>query len=162
MVDILLLALLTISLIALIWPFFLYPMILSLLPRRACGKDKAHRASVSLLFCAYNEGAAMPAKIANLEMLKRRHPDLEILAFDDRSSDDTADQLSARPDLVTLVRGAGRSGKAHGTVPDGSEAHLSGTDIGLCAPVSAEENSMDRDYFAVRNPRDGGNHSRVV
>lgn len=155
MVDILLLALLTVSLIALIWPFFLYPMILSLLPRRACGRDKGHWASVSLLFCAYNEGVAMPAKIANLAMLKRRHPDLEILAFDDRSSDDTADHLSARPDLVTLVRGAGRSGKAHGMKQLAAQARgeiLVFTDANVMLAPDAIENLLS--YYA--DPKVGG------
>src|SRR3546814_7441966 len=56
----------------------------------------------------------MPEKLANLAMLKVRCPALEILAFDDGSSDETAALIAARGDLVTLLRGPGRSGKAHG------------------------------------------------
>lgn len=56
----------------------------------------------------------MPEKLANLAMLKRCHPALEILAFDDGSSDETASLIAAEGDLVTLMRGPGRSGKAHG------------------------------------------------
>lgn len=67
-----------------------------------------------MVFCAYNEARAMPEKIENLEALKRKHPDIQVLAFDDGSSDTTYDQLSARPDLLTVVRGGGRNGKAHG------------------------------------------------
>lgn len=113
--DLILWLLLALCLLLLIWPFLVYPLILRVLPvrplRRAAG---AARPSVSLLFCAYNESAALPGKIANLRMLKARHPALEILAFDDGSSDGTGDLLAGAGDLLTLVRGPGRSGKAHG------------------------------------------------
>nr|WP_302649200.1 glycosyltransferase [Sulfitobacter sp. D7] len=67
-----------------------------------------------MLFCAYNEEASMPEKLANIEALKARHPDLEVLAFDDGSSDSTRKLLLDRPDLVRLEQGGGRNGKAHG------------------------------------------------
>jgi len=113
-VDILLLALLLGCVGAVAYPFALYPVVLTLLPRRCVTSLQADARSASLLFCAYNEGAAMPGKIANLAMLKTRHPDLQVLAFDDRSNDDTAQLLDARSDLLTLVSSEGRSGKAHG------------------------------------------------
>ncbi|WP_336966362.1 glycosyltransferase [Sphingobium aquiterrae] len=114
-IDLILIALLLICVALVVYPFVLYPVILMLLPRRppAPAPDAA-RPSVSMLFCAFNEGAAMPAKIANMDLLKARHPDMQILAFDDGSEDDTATRLAARPDLIELVRGGGRSGKAHG------------------------------------------------
>lgn len=112
--DILLALLLFVSLVAVAWPFLFYPLILRCLPTRPEQPTPGPVPSASLLFCAYNEAAAMPEKIANLAMLKARHPTLEILAFDDGSSDDTATQIAARPALVTLVCGPGRSGKAHG------------------------------------------------
>lgn len=114
-IDLILIALLLVCVALVVYPFALYPVILTLLPRRplALAPDAA-RPSVSMLFCAFNEGAAMPAKIANMALLKERHPDIQILAFDDGSEDDTATQLAARPDLIELVRGGGRSGKAHG------------------------------------------------
>jgi cellulose synthase/poly-beta-1,6-N-acetylglucosamine synthase-like glycosyltransferase len=113
-VDIMMLIAIILCALAVLYPFFIYPMILRLLPFRPVQRAGPGRVpSVSLLFCAYNESVAMPEKIANLEALKIRHPDLQILAFDDGSSDDTAQQLAARPDLLTLVRGD-RSGKAHG------------------------------------------------
>jgi len=102
------------SLIAVAWPFLFYPLILRLLPTRAETPVVGPVPGASLLFCAYNEAAAMPEKLANLAMLKARHPTLEILAFDDGSSDDTAALIAAQGDLVTLLRGPGRSGKAHG------------------------------------------------
>lgn len=108
-------ALLLLCIAAIAYPFFLYPMLLKLLPVRTVRADTAGAgtSSASLLFCAYNETAAMPEKIANLVAIKALHPDIQILAFDDGSSDDTARQLAARPDILTLVRG-NRSGKAHG------------------------------------------------
>ena len=113
-VDLILLLVLVASVVALLWPFLFYPLILRALPTKPDAPRAGEVPSASLLFCAYNEAAAMPEKLANLAMLKRRHPGLEILAFDDGSSDDTASLIAARSDLVTLVQGPGRSGKAHG------------------------------------------------
>ncbi|NIJ16709.1 glycosyltransferase family 2 protein [Sphingobium vermicomposti] len=112
--DLFLCAVLLLSIVALLWPFFFYPLILRLLPDDPEQPEQGPRPTASLLFCAYNEAAAMPEKIANIEAIKQRHPQLEILAFDDGSSDDTAALIARPPDLVTLVRGPGRSGKAHG------------------------------------------------
>jgi cellulose synthase/poly-beta-1,6-N-acetylglucosamine synthase-like glycosyltransferase len=113
-VDLFLIAVLTLSLTAVLWPFLFYPLILRALPTHPETPEWRPAPSASLLFCAYNEAAAMPEKLANLAMLKRHYPDLEILAFDDGSSDDTAALIEAQGDLVTLMRGPGRSGKAHG------------------------------------------------
>lgn len=105
---------LLLSLTAVAWPFLFYPLVLRLLPTRPEKPVAGPAPSASLLFCAYNEAAAMPEKLANLAMLKARYPELEILAFDDGSSDETAALIAAQDDLVTLLRGPGRSGKAHG------------------------------------------------
>jgi len=105
---------LLLSLTAVAWPFLFYPLVLRLLPTRPEKPVAGPAPSASLLFCAYNEAGAMPEKLANLAMLKARYPKLEILAFDDGSSDETAALIAAQGDLVTLLRGPGRSGKAHG------------------------------------------------
>ncbi|MDC0660364.1 glycosyltransferase [Leisingera sp. SS27] len=97
-----------------IYPYLIYPLLLRLLPARAVARDPAHSCSATLVFCAYNEGGVMAEKLKNIETLKARHPDLEVLAFDDGSSDSTYEQLAARPDLLTVVQGGGRNGKAHG------------------------------------------------
>ncbi|HWJ69040.1 MAG TPA: glycosyltransferase [Sphingobium sp.] len=113
--DLVLWLVLGLCLLLLVWPFIGYPLVLRLLPTRVIRRGAGEAApSVSLLFCAYNEAAALPGKIANLRLLKARYPALEILAFDDGSSDGTGDLLAATGDLLTLVRGPGRSGKAHG------------------------------------------------
>ena len=98
-----------------VWPFLIYPLILGLLPKRpiTCGTGEGGL-SASLLFCAYNETGSLRDKIANLRTLKARYPALEILAFDDGSTDGSADLLSEASDVLTLVRGPGRNGKAHG------------------------------------------------
>lgn len=116
MVDLLLLGLVLLSGVLLLWPFLFYPLALRLMPARTIKRNGAGNAlpSASLLFCAYNEAASLPDKIANLRRLKARHPALEVLAFDDGSADGTGDLLAAASDVVTLVRGPGRSGKAHG------------------------------------------------
>ena len=114
MTDLWLGALLLVSLVAVLWPFLFYPLVLRALPTQPERPIAGPTPSASLLFCAYNEADAMPDKLANLAMLKRQHPSLELLAFDDGSSDGTGDLIAAQGDLVTLIRGPGRSGKAHG------------------------------------------------
>ena len=96
-----------------VYPYLLYPLVLRMLgksPFRPAPADL----SVSLLFCAYNEIECLPAKIENLRDLKRAHPALQILVYDDSSSDGTFELLSRNSDLLTVVKGAGRTGKAVG------------------------------------------------
>jgi cellulose synthase/poly-beta-1,6-N-acetylglucosamine synthase-like glycosyltransferase len=112
--NLILAAILLLCLIVVAWPFLFYPLILRLLSTRPEAHVEGSAPSASLLFCAYNEAMAMPEKLVNLAMLKARHPTLEILAFDDGSSDGTGDLIAAQGSLVTLIRGPGRSGKAHG------------------------------------------------
>ena len=96
-----------------VYPYFLYPMILRLVGREPikCGPA---RYSISLLFCAHNEVESLPDKIENLRDLKRTHPKLEILAYDDGSTDGTAELLESVPDLLSVSGGPGRTGKAAG------------------------------------------------
>ena len=112
------LAISTVSLIfciiVVIYPYLIYPLVLKSLPSRPIARATGNESSVTLVFCAFNEGSVMAEKLANLDALKTRYPDLEILAFDDDSGDDTYAQLSARPELLTVVRGGGRNGKAYG------------------------------------------------
>lgn len=100
-------------LIAFAYPYFLYPRLLALLRERPVGKV-ATSGSVSLLFSAYNEEASLPDKLANLRRLKERFGGLEILVYDDASTDRTGQILADAGDLVTVIPGPGRTGKAAG------------------------------------------------
>ena len=138
---------LLLSLTAVAWPFLFYPLVLRLLPTRPEKPVAGPAPSASLLFCAYNEAAAMPEKLANLAMLKARYPKLEILAFDDGSSDETAALIAAQGDLVTLLRGPGRSGKAHGMKLLAARAKgnvLIFTDANVTLDADAIENLLAR------------------
>ncbi len=154
-VDLILLLILVTSVVALLWPFLFYPLILRVLPTIPESPGARAVPTASLLFCAYNEAAAMPEKLANLAMLKHRYPGLEILAFDDGSADETAALIDAEGDLVTLVRGPGRSGKAHGMKQLAARATgevLIFTD----ANVMLDEEAIDNLLARYADPNVGG------
>ncbi|MCW2394947.1 MULTISPECIES: glycosyltransferase [unclassified Sphingobium] len=114
-VDVILALIIVLCAVLLVWPFLIYPLILRMLPTKPVQQaGVAAPPTVSLLFCAYNEAASLPTKIENLRALKARHPASQILAFDDGSSDGTGDLLAQAQGVLTLLRGPGRSGKAHG------------------------------------------------
>ena len=99
-----------------LYPFAFYPLLLRLVPEKPVARAEPGAAlpAATLVFCAFNEAAALPGKIANLRSLKVRHPDLEILAFNDGSTDATPALLAAAADILTVIDGPGRSGKARG------------------------------------------------
>jgi cellulose synthase/poly-beta-1,6-N-acetylglucosamine synthase-like glycosyltransferase len=140
-----------------VYPFTIYPLLLGLLPEKPvirAGEGEA-LPSASLLFCAYNEVAALPDKIANLRMLKARHPDLEILAFNDGSSDGTGALLGDAADILTVVDGPGRSGKARGMKTLAARAKgdvLIFTD----ANVQLETEAVERLLSCYADPAVGG------
>lgn len=95
------------------YPYLLYPLALRFLSKRPIGAVPTD-CSVSLLFCAYNEIDCLPRKIENLRQLRRTRPELQILAYDDGSTDGTSELLNSVPDVITTIRGPGRTGKAAG------------------------------------------------
>ncbi|MHA6332673.1 glycosyltransferase [Qipengyuania sp. CAU 1752] len=97
----------------LLYPYLVYPLLLARYPRREVALRPVDL-QFSLLFCVFNEKASIAGKIANLRELKARTPNLQILVYDDGSSDGTAEVLDQAKDVVTLVRGEGRRGKAAG------------------------------------------------
>jgi cellulose synthase/poly-beta-1,6-N-acetylglucosamine synthase-like glycosyltransferase len=154
-IDLFLTLVVMLSLGAVLWPFLFYPLILRMLTTRPEQPGQGQPPSASLLFCAYNEAVAMPEKLANLAMLKRHHPQLQILAFDDGSSDDTAALIAAQGDLVTLVQGPGRSGKAHGMKRLAARARgdvLIFTDANVLLDAEAIDNLLAR----YADPQVGG------
>ncbi len=138
-----------------VYPYAIYPWILRLLPSVNVSPSGPRPTSVTLVFCAYNEGEALGAKIENLDALKRRYADLEVLAYDDGSEDDTLEILRSRPDLLTVVTGDGRKGKAHGMKRLASVASgeiLVFTD----ANVLLDEDAIDSLNNWYRDPAVGG------
>lgn len=96
-------------------PYVSYPLSIRLMRTRPVTPNpQAPLPSAALFFSAYNEERALPDKIANLEAIKARHPDIAIYAYDDMSSDSTRAILLSRPDLITLVPSTERTGKATG------------------------------------------------
>lgn len=95
------------------YPYLIYPLVLRILSRKPVRAAPADF-SVSLLFCAYNEIEALPQKIDNLRKLHERMPNLEVLAYDDNSNDGSSELLVQAADVVTVIRGGGRTGKAAG------------------------------------------------
>lgn len=96
-----------------LYPYVIYPQILRLLSKSAV-RPRPVRLPVSLLFCAHNEAACMREKLDNLRELKLACPELQILVYDDASTDGTYEQLTGAADLLTVMRGPGRTGKAAG------------------------------------------------
>lgn len=140
-----------------VYPFLLYPLILRLMPVRVVERPAFGdmQPSASLLFCAYNEAAALPSKIANLRLLKARCPALEILAFNDGSADATGDILASASDILTAITGPGRSGKARGMRMLAAKAKgdiLIFTDANVLLDLDAVDNVLT--YYA--DPDVGG------
>lgn len=98
-----------------IYPYLIYPALLRFAPRAPMPYfDPTSKVSVTLVFCTYNESRSIHEKMANIERLKAKYPDIEVLAYEDGSLDNTLEVLQSRPDLLTVLVGTGRQGKAHG------------------------------------------------
>ncbi len=103
------------SALAVVYPYLLYPTILARLPARPLNPlGPERRPRLSLAFCAYNEEAVLPAKIANLRRLREADPELEILAYSDASSDATVALLEAEAPWIRVFPATERHGKSHG------------------------------------------------
>lgn len=70
--------------------------------------------SVSLVFCAYNEAAVLPAKLANLEAVRAREPDLQVHVYVDGSNDGSVELMQAQANRYRVVIGETRQGKSVG------------------------------------------------
>lgn len=117
--SVLLLVVCALCLLAVVYPYAIYPPILARLPERplrpvAAVPGRTTPQRLALAFCAYNEAAVLPAKIANLRRLREAEPTLEILAYSDGSSDATAALLRAEDAWLRVFVSEERHGKSHG------------------------------------------------
>lgn len=102
-------------------PFVTYPLSLALLARlrpqapsaAAVPLHAPAQARVALLVCAYNEAPVIAAKAANMLRLRAAVPGLEILAWVDAASDDTARILRGF-EGIQVFEAERRRGKTHG------------------------------------------------
>ncbi len=85
-----------------LYPYFIYPLILKLWPKREKRSSFPKTwPKVTLLITAYNEEKFLPAKIAN--SLAIDYPDLEIIIVSDGSTDKTNAILAECPHINYLI-----------------------------------------------------------
>lgn len=144
--------------IAVTYPYMLYPLILRILPaRRIRGSRTVSQggSEFALLFCAYNEADALADKVKNLQNLRNKYPELQIFAYDDCSSDNTAEILDRAGADVRVIRGSARAGKAHGM-----KALAKVTDreflVFTDANVELAQDALDRLVGSYADPAVGG------
>lgn len=140
-----------------IYPYAIYPFILRLLPKQAyipAVGESTPDFRVALVFCAYNEAEALPKKIDNIRALKRKSPNLHVLAYSDCSSDATNELLLSASDVLTPVIGQARVGKAAGM-----RTLVSMTDADIVvftdANVIVDPDSIGRLCHYFKDPRIG-------
>jgi cellulose synthase/poly-beta-1,6-N-acetylglucosamine synthase-like glycosyltransferase len=96
-------------------PYVFYPMSLLLLPNKPIRPDPDRPPpSATLVFCAYNESASIPAKIDNLRAIRAVAPDIKFACYVDLSTDNTLALLRQHPDLIEVMAAEERTGKAAG------------------------------------------------
>ncbi|NIA67637.1 glycosyltransferase [Pelagibius litoralis] len=161
------LVLLGLCVLAVVYPYVIYPALLALVPRRPLVKvnarlgDEGEQLRLSLAFCAYNEAPTLPEKIANLRLLRQADPALEILAYSDGSSDETAALLKAEEDWIRVFASDQRLGKSQGmnTLVAAAEGELI---IFTDANVMVEPASLDAVRQAFTDPSVGCVCGRLI
>ncbi|MGU3316912.1 glycosyltransferase [Sphingomonas sp. M6A6_1c] len=111
------LALLTMAITAgllAMFPYTIYPLALLLLRNRPLRLRAQRAPSATLVFCAYNEAASLPGKIANLRAIRSVWPTMQFRCFVDLSTDGTLELLRAAGDIVDVDTTGERTGKAAG------------------------------------------------
>lgn len=140
----------------LLHPYFLYPLSLRLFRARPISfQSGGVRPSATLVFCAYNEAASVPDKVANLRAIKALYPELRFRAYVDQSTDNTLELLQQHSDILDVYPAAERTGKAVGMR---QLAAVSDTEIMIFtdANVTVKPDTIGRmlDYFG--DPEVGG------
>ena len=116
----LLVVLAVVSLTLAVYPYVIYPSLLKLLkpatplPLPYGAPEDVNGGRFALLFCVFNELDSIDAKLTNIAQLLHRYPGLEVLVYDDGSTDGTADRIEQAGLRIRLFQGEGRRGKAHG------------------------------------------------
>lgn len=109
-----LLILFAVSLLLLVYPFALYPLVLRLLPALPQNRETGPSPGTgAVLVCARNEAAALPELLARLEAARTAWPGLDVLVHDDASTDATPAILRGIP-WITVLRSPRPVGKAAG------------------------------------------------
>lgn len=140
------------------YPFLIYRALLRLLPTRPTRPSaelETDGSEFALLFCAYNEISTIRSKLDNLRMLLEHYPRLEVLAYDDCSSDGTAEILSQSDLPIRTILSPSRHGKAHGMqalAQTSSRQYYVFTD----ANVSLDVQALPRLLSAFSDNRVGG------
>ena len=105
-----------ISLLAVIYPYALYPVLLvawnRLAGRASPRPDPAHRPTVTVILPVHNEARRIEAKIANLLALDYPRDRLQLIIVGDGCTDDTMERAARAGDSVIISALPARSGKA--------------------------------------------------
>ena len=87
-----------ISLLAVVYPYALYPALLvvwnRLAGRRLPQSDPAHRPTVTVILPVHNEARRIEAKIANLQSLNYPSGRLQLIVVGDGCTDDTLERAA--------------------------------------------------------------------
>ena len=105
------------SLLAVIYPYALYPVLLvawnRLTGRRAPASDASHRPSVSVILPVHNEAQRIAAKVENLQALDYPQERLQLIVIGDGCSDDTLERAAEAGGAHLVVHSLpARAGKA--------------------------------------------------
>ncbi|TWU54497.1 Poly-beta-1,6-N-acetyl-D-glucosamine synthase [Rubripirellula tenax] len=94
--------------------YVLYPLFVGFVRRSQRPENSGELPSISVIVPAHNEAAVLEAKIENVRQLDYPADRIELLIFDDGSSDETAQIAEAHAgERVRFFRGETRSGKAN-------------------------------------------------
>lgn len=95
-------------------PYVTYPLSLVLMPCRPV-RSGAGGCSGTLVFCAYNEMAVLPEKVANLRAIRLVAPALKFACYIDFGTDGSVEYLRREAgDLLSVIVASERTGKAVG------------------------------------------------
>ena len=97
-----------------IHPYLTYPLSLAFMPRKRV-RSGAGAGSATLVFCAYNEMAVLPQKVANLRAIRAVAPTLRFACYVDLGTDDSVEYLRREAgDFLSVTAARERTGKAVG------------------------------------------------